>query len=121
MGASDARHSRADGLHPYRRRNRAHRTHRPVGPRTRFAASPTLAGAIPAELKRQIADPVLWMAVQMNGFIGLGVVFLMTTKPGLVGSLITLIVALVLGVVSAWLWRPGEATTQMKEAQLSER
>jgi hypothetical protein len=79
------------------------------------------AGSIPAELKRQITDSVLWTAVQMNGFTGLGVVFLMTIKPDLVGSLITLVVALVLGVVAALLWRPREVTVPMKEAQLSER
>ncbi len=79
------------------------------------------AGSIPAELRRQITDPVLWIAVQTNGFTGLGVVFLMTTKSDLVGSLITLAVSLVLGVVSAQLWRPREATVPMKEAKLSER
>jgi Predicted integral membrane protein (DUF2269) len=78
-------------------------------------------GSIPAELKRQIADPVLWTAVQANGFIALGVVFLMTIKPDLVGSLVTLVVALVLGVVSALIWRPREATVPMQEAQLSDR
>ena len=80
-----------------------------------------LAGSIPTELKRQITDSVLWTAVQANGFIGLGVVFLMTAKPGLVGSLVTLVVALVLGVVTALLWRPREAAAAMKEVQLSER
>jgi hypothetical protein len=79
------------------------------------------AALIPAELKRQITDTVLWTAVQTNGFIGLGVVFLMTTKPDLVGSLITLAVSLVLGVVSAQLWHPRETTVPMREAKLSER
>ena len=79
------------------------------------------AGSIPAELKRQITDSVLWTAVQTNGFTGLGVVFLMTTKPDLVGSLITLVVSLVLGVVSAQLWHPREATVLMKGAKLSGR
>jgi len=79
------------------------------------------AGSIPAELRRQITDPVLWTAVQTNGFTGLGAVFLMTTKPDLGGSLITLVVSLVLGVVSAQLWHPREATVLMKEAKLSGR
>jgi hypothetical protein len=78
-------------------------------------------GSIPAELRGQITDPVLWTAVQTNGFTGLGVVFLMTTKLDLMGSLITLAVSLVLGVVSAQLWHPREATVPMKEAKLSER
>jgi hypothetical protein len=76
-------------------------------------------GSIPAELRGQITDPVLWTAVQTNGFTGLGVVFLMTTKLDLMGSLITLAVSLVLGVVSAQLWHPREATVPMKEAKLS--
>jgi hypothetical protein len=59
--------------------------------------------------------------VQTNGFIGLGAVFLMTIKPELVGSLITLVVSLVLGVVSALLWHPHEATVLMMQAKLSER
>jgi len=79
------------------------------------------AGSIPAELKRQITDAVLWTAVQTNGFTGLGAVLLMTTKPDLVGSLITLVASLVLGVVSAQLWHPREATVLMKEAKLSGR
>jgi hypothetical protein len=47
--------------------------------------------------------------VQINAVAGLGIVFLMTTKPGLVGSLITLAVALLLGIVAGRVfWRPGE-------------
>jgi hypothetical protein len=53
---------------------------------------------IPAELQRQITDPVLWTMVQTSGMTLLGVVFLMTTQPDLVGSLITQAVALFLGV-----------------------
>ncbi len=79
------------------------------------------AGSIPAELKRQITDSVLWTAVQTNGFTALGAVFLMTIKPDLVGSLISLVLSLVLGMVSALLWHPREATVLMKEAKLSER
>jgi hypothetical protein len=84
------------------------------------AESPT--GSIPAQLERQITDPVLWTSVQMNAFTGLGVVFLMTTKPDLIGSLITLIVTLVLGIGFAQLWpRPRKAPVLRKEAKLSER
>jgi hypothetical protein len=66
-------------------------------------------GAFSPGLKRQITDPVVRAAVQINAFTGLGVVFLMTTKPGLGGSLITLAVALLLGIVTGRVfWRPGE-------------
>ncbi len=68
-------------------------------------------------LKRQLADPVLLTAVLTAGMLGLGVVFLMTTKPDLIGSLIALAVALVLGVVSAQVWRrPAEARARVEEA-----
>jgi hypothetical protein len=76
---------------------------------TGIAATEAPAGAFPPGLKRQIADPVLRAAVQINAIMGLGVVFLMTTKPGLVGSLITLAVALLLGIVTGRVfWCPGE-------------
>jgi hypothetical protein len=75
-------------------------------------------GAIPLALQRQIADPVLLTSVQTAGMIGLGVVFLMTIKPDLLGSLIALAVALVLGVISAQPWRlPRQARALLKEAQ----
>lgn len=46
----------------------------------------------------------------------------MTTKPVLVGSLIALAMAILLGMVSARLWpRPGQASALRKEAKLSER
>lgn len=66
------------------------------------AASPE---PIPPELERRIADPVLWTALQTAGFIAVGVVFLMTNKPGALASLTTLAVAIVLGVVTARPWR----------------
>jgi hypothetical protein len=68
---------------------------------TGVAATETPTGAFPSELKVQITNPVLRIAAQINVFTGLGVVFLMTTKPGLGGSLITLAVALLLGIVAA--------------------
>jgi len=73
------------------------------------AAAEAPAGAFPPGLNRQITDPILQTAVQINAFTGLGVVFLMTTKPGLVGSLITLVVALLLGIGAGRVfWRPRE-------------
>lgn len=53
--------------------------------------------AIPQALQRQIHDPVLWISTQLAGSMGLGVVFLMTIKPGLGSALLVLAVALVLG------------------------
>lgn len=66
----------------------------------------TAANLIPTELLRQINDPVLWTAVHTTAFMLLGIVFLMTNKPGLVGALTIIVVSIVLGVVSAQLWHP---------------
>jgi hypothetical protein len=75
------------------------------------------AEPIPPALQRRIADPILLASVQTAGIIGLGVVFLMTIKPDLLGSLITLAVTLVLGPVSVQFWRrPAEVGALAKEA-----
>ncbi len=80
------------------------------------ASAPT--GTIPAELQHQITNPVLWTMVQTSSMTMLGVVFLMTTKPDLVGSLITLAVALVLGVGSARVFlRPRQGIPSGKEVK----
>jgi len=55
---------------------------------------------MPGELGRLVYDPVLWVAAQMAGTTALGIVFLMTAKPDLAGSLVTVAVALALGVVA---------------------
>jgi len=57
-------------------------------------------GPLPEELERCIRDPILLAAPQALTALLLGVVFLMTTKPSLVGSIIVMAVALVLGL--AW-------------------
>lgn len=84
----------------------------------RKAAAGASDGMIPSELQRRMADPVLLISVQTAVMVGLGAVFLMTTKPDWLGSLIALAVAVVLGVLSAQLWRrPREARAQVAEAQ----
>ena len=82
------------------------------------AAGESSDATIPPALQRQMADPILLTSVQTAGAVGLGAVFLMTTKPAWPGSLITLAVAVVLGVVSAQPWRrPREARALVQEAQ----
>lgn len=76
----------------------------------------TPTGAIPAELQYRINDPILWIAMHMISVMALGAVFLMTSKPNLVGSLITLAVVLILGAISARLWRsPRKATVPVSK------
>ncbi len=75
--------------------------------------------ALPPEVQRQIADPLLWTSVQVMGSLALGVVFLMTIKPDLAGSLLVLAVVAVLGVVSAQPWRrPRAALLPTQEAHM---
>ena len=73
-------------------------------------ASPETANFLPEKLERKMADPVLWLSVQAHGLTALGVVFLMTIKPGLSGSLISIAVTLVLSVITTQLWRPRRKT-----------
>jgi len=55
---------------------------------------------LPESLYRRIHDPVLGAGVQTLAAFVLGIVFLMTTKPALVGSITVIAFALVLGVLS---------------------
>lgn len=82
------------------------------------AAGASADAALPPVLQRRMADPVLVISVQTAVMVGLGAVFLMTTKPDWLGSLITLAVAVVLGVLSAQPWRrPRESRAQVTEVQ----
>ncbi len=58
-------------------------------------------GALSEALKQRIHDPVLLTTLQTVAALLLGIVFLMTTKPALLGSLIVMAVALVLGLASS--------------------
>ncbi len=57
-------------------------------------------GPLPQSLELRTHDPVLLTALQTIVALLLGIVFLMTTKPSLAGSLIVMVVALALGLAS---------------------
>jgi Predicted integral membrane protein (DUF2269) len=57
-------------------------------------------GPLPQALERRTHDPILATALQTVAALLLGIVFLMTTKPALIGSLIVMAVALALGLAS---------------------
>ena len=59
------------------------------------------SGPIPPELARMLNNPLHWTSVAAMFTGSLGVVFLMTTKPGWLGSIVALIIAFVLGAVLA--------------------
>jgi predicted integral membrane protein DUF2269 len=63
-------------------------------------AQETPDGPLPRALERRTHDPVLLTALQTVTILLLGIVFLMTNKPSLIGSLIVMAVALVLGLAS---------------------
>jgi hypothetical protein len=56
-------------------------------------------GVLSSSLHEQIHQPMLWVGIQSRVIMGLGIVFLMTVKPDLVGSLITVGITIILSVV----------------------
>ena len=60
-------------------------------------------GALSLSLSQRLHDPVLLETLLTVAALLLGIVFLMTTKPELFGSLIVMAVALVLGLLSSLL------------------
>jgi hypothetical protein len=74
------------------------------------AASP---GPLPALLRTRLNDPVLGTALHTAAAVVLGIVFLMTTKPSLVGSVIAMAIFVALGLASGWpLWRATRASRE---------
>jgi hypothetical protein len=57
-------------------------------------------GTISDALRQRLHDPALLVMVQTVAALLLGIVFLMTTKPDLAGSMIVMAIALVLGLAS---------------------
>ena len=73
---------------------------------------------ISPSLYRLLHQPLLWLVMQLRVAIGLGIVFLMTAKPDLIGSLVTLSLAIVLGLASALpVLKRGRATSEMNETE----
>jgi hypothetical protein len=66
------------------------RRFRAIGQAMGTLASAAAGGAITGDLKRRIYDPTLRTSIYVMAAAALGVVFLMTVKPDLVGSLATM-------------------------------
>ena len=58
-------------------------------------------GPVSPSLHHLLNQPVLWISLQTRVAMALGIVYLMVVKPGLVGSLVTMGVAIILGLASA--------------------
>ena len=70
---------------------------RRMGAVRRAIAGATAEGALSPETQARIADPKLWVTMQMAVAVALSIVYLMTTKPNLFVSIVAVIVALALG------------------------
>lgn len=78
-------------------------------------------GPIPADFARELNHPVHWTSVISMGTMGLGIVFLMTNKPDLLGSVVALAIALIVGVILAQvLVRSGQALVSVQDERLAE-
>ena len=65
-----------------------------------IAASLSAAdGAIPSSVVERLRDPMLRASAAMRAALGVGIVFDMVVKPGLMGALAVVVVALVVGAV----------------------
>jgi hypothetical protein len=62
-------------------------------------------GTASPALREVVRNPMLWMVMQVRVAIALGIVFLMTVKPDLTGSLLAIGVAAGLGLIVALLVR----------------
>ena len=69
-----------------------------------------LSGPLPAEVLPHLYDAVLWSSTLLLTAIGLGVVFLMTVKPDLLGSLIALASAILVGLFAIAVLRGARQT-----------
>lgn len=58
-------------------------------------------GSVSQAFHRLVNDPMLWISIQTRLAIVLGIIFLKIAKPDLIGSLLTIGVAIVLGIASA--------------------
>jgi hypothetical protein len=76
-------------------------------------------GPLPQELEQRIHDPILGTALQTVTSLLLGIVFLMTNKPELIGSLIVIAVALALGLASGLLFSRATRTRQLEAANMN--
>ncbi len=65
------------------------------------AASDEAAGDVPLALRRLLSDQVLTIALRASLAVLIGLVFLMAVKPSLFGSIVAILVAVVVGTLSA--------------------
>ena len=78
-------------------------------------------GPIPPVLGHELNHPIHWMSVISIIMIALGIVFLMVEKPDWLGSAVTLVIALVVGVILAQvLVRSSQTHVSVQDDKLAE-
>jgi len=90
-----------------------------IGPRMRAIVISTREspdGSLPSHLSARIHDPMLFTVLLIQAVLLLGIVFLMTTKPGLASSIIAMVVALVLGLTLGVLFSRPRRTRGLERA-----
>ena len=75
---------------------------------------------IPAPLRRQLEDPVLVLSAWLRTALALGIVFVMSTKPGVAASLMAVGLSLVAGLAVAVAARSRGRGTLAVESRLTE-
>jgi hypothetical protein len=79
----------------------------------------TGSDAVSAELRSRLTDRVLWASIHVRTGLGIGIIFLMTERPGLVGSLFAVAVAACLGFAVALPgWKASSLQTQPAEQSI---
>lgn len=75
--------------------------------------------SIPADLGQRFHDPVLILSLWLRTALALGIVYIMSVKPGMAGSLAALGVALVIGVAAALpVWMRGRQPVPVEATSL---
>ena len=95
-----------------------------IGPRMRaivMSTRETPDGSLPSQLSARIHDPLLFTVLLIQALMLLGIVFLMTTKPELAGSIIVMGVALVLGLALGVLVSRSRRTRGLESAAHTDR
>jgi hypothetical protein len=78
--------------------------------RLQRAMDEALSGPVTAESLPQLNDAVLWSSTVLLTTIGLGVIFLMVVKPDLLGSIIALAMAILVGLFAIAVLRGARQT-----------
>lgn len=83
------------------------------------SARATPDGPVPASLKKLINNRVLWTSVMAMSFVDLGIIYLMTIKPGWIETIVVMIVAAAAGAILAQLVLRNAAQPEIESATVS--